>query len=131
MAMDVDNDDVVDHSDIDIEHMEGQPAVEPAMDTAHAKIQSLADKSTALAFGQVPLEETEQPTFLAQNPSNAVCPPGQPKRPTTLQLSDIHRMNANNSPPLFISPTTPVRRRPGSSRRRRNGGLARPRKYNL
>ncbi|KAH7364900.1 hypothetical protein BKA65DRAFT_492224 [Rhexocercosporidium sp. MPI-PUGE-AT-0058] len=137
-AMDLDGlDDVVDHSEINNGHTERPPAVQVPMDTAHAQQRHLAEQQhEALTFGHgtsngegttLP-SEGSQPAAL-QYAAEPLGPPKKPSRPSSLRLSNTLQTVANTSPPLFVSPTTPVRRRPGLSRRRANAGITRSRRH--
>ena len=134
-AMDLEgSDDVVDRSEINNGHTERPLPVQAPMETAHAQQRHLAEQQhdlLTLSHGTsheegavLPLEEP-QPAL--QHTNEPFGPPEKPNRPSTLRLSDILQTAANTSPPLFVSPTTPVRRRP-LSRRRANAGITRSRK---
>lgn len=128
------SDDVVDRSEINNGHTEQPLPVQAPMETAHAQQRHLAEQQhdlltlshgTSREEGAVlPLEEP-QPAL--QHTTEPFGPPEKPNRPSTLRLSDVFQTAANTSPPLFVSPTTPVRRRP-LSRRRANAGITRSRK---
>ncbi|KAH9205193.1 hypothetical protein DL95DRAFT_397886 [Leptodontidium sp. 2 PMI_412] len=129
------SDDVVDRSEINNGHTERPLAVQAPMDTAHAQQRHLAEQQhdlltfshdTSNEEGTVLPSEGPQPAL--QHTTEPLGPPEKPSRPSTLRLSNVLQTAANKSPTLFVSPTTPVRRRPGLSRRRANAGITRSRK---